>query len=654
MTQTVFPNLFSAFDLGRYRFRNRIFVTGHMTMMVTGGVPNDQQVAYYKERARGGVGLIVMEAAAVHKTALRGGSVIDASDDACIPGYSLVAEACAEYDCPVIAQLFHPGREMTLAPDGSRLVAYAPSAVPNERFRVMPRALPESLIHEIVSGYGDAARRLENAGLAGTEIVASMGYLPSQFLNPNVNQRCDEYGGNFENRLRFLREVIANIRDKTKNTFLLGVRISIEEMTHDGLDSTVSTKICQALDKDRTLDYLNIIAGSSSDAAGAIHIAPPMVVENAYLAAPAGHLRGLLNTPIFLAGRINQPQDAEAILDRGQADMCGMTRATICDPNMPNKAAAGETDDIRACIACNQACIGHEQVGYPISCIQRPETGRELIYGTLRPAPTSRKIMVVGGGPAGMKASIEASRRGHAVTLYEATRRLGGQALLAQQLPGRAEFGGLISNLEREIESAGVKVQTATLVDIATIEQQQPDAIVLATGALPYRPPLELSDDASVVEGWSVIDGSAQVGASVVIADWRCDWVGLGIAEKLVREGCQVRLCVSGIAAGEFIQPYVRDKWNGILHSLGVKVIPYMRLVGADVGSAYLQHTVSGEISEIGEIDTVVLAQGHIARTELENSLAGYPFEIHVIGDCLAPRTAEEAILEGMKTGHML
>ena len=217
---------------------------------------------------------------------------------------------------------------------------------------------------------------------------------------------------------------------------------------------------------------------------------------------------------------------------------------------MPTKAKDARPDDIRACIGCNRACIGHLIMGYPVSCIQHPETGRELTYGEKSPASEARKVLVVGGGPGGMKAAVVAAERGHAVTLYEQSSQLGGQVNLAQLLPGRSEFGGLVTNFTRELELAGVRVIKGIKVDRALIESEQPAVVVLATGASPYHPPIEGEEEAHVVDAWQVIKGEANVGSSVVIADWRCDWVGLGLAEKLAKDGCRVRLCVNGNFAG--------------------------------------------------------------------------------------------------------
>jgi hypothetical protein len=422
-------------------------------------------------------------------------------------------------------------------------------------------------------------------------------------------------------------------------------------MDHDGLEPDEVVEIAGALAGDGVIDYLNVTAGTSAGLAGSVHIVPPMAVENAYVAPLAAAVKARAGLPVFVAGRINQPQIAERVLTDGQADMIGMTRAMISDPEMARKAQAGRLDDIRACIACNQACIGHMLKGFPISCIQHPETGRELEFGERTRGDTSRRVVVVGGGPGGMKAAAVAAERGHDVTLYEASSRLGGQVNLAQLLPGRAEFGGLTTNLMREMALAGVEVVTNSEIRREQLDEVRPDAIIVATGATPYRPSIEGADEAHIVEAWQILRDDANVGANVVIADWRGDWIGLGLAEKLARDGCHVRLAVNGVTAGQMIPQYVRDKWLGELHRLGVEIIPYARLFGADGDTVYLQNTTSGEAVLCDGVDTLVTALGHQSESGLENELAGWPGEIHVIGDCLAPRTAEEAVLEGLRAG---
>ena len=651
MTQQ-FPTLFSPLTVRNVTIKNRIFSSAHGTMIAAGTV-NDGLIAYHEARAKGGAGLVIVEVASVHPTAFYSDHVLNAQTDACIAGYRRLADRVHSHDCTLFGQLFHPGREVLHSRDGSSTEAYAPSAIPNDRFHVMPRAMPVNLVHEVIECYGDAARRLKEGGLDGVEIVASHGYLPSQFLNPKVNVRTDEYGGSFDNRLRFVREVIDNIRSKVGD-FVIGMRISGDEKDSTGLDDSQAADICEALDGPDSVDYFSVVGGTSASLGGSVHIAPPMFFEAGYAAPYAANVKSRVSKPVFVAGRFNQPQVAEKMLNAGDADMCAMTRALICDPEMPSKTKSGRLDDVRACIGCNQACIGHVLMGYPVSCIQHPETGRELQYGHRVPASEPRKILVAGGGPAGMKVAAVAAERGHNVTLYEQTAQLGGQTLLAQMLPRRAEFGGIVTNLAREVELAGVNVVKSTLVNRALVETEKPDAVVVATGALPYRPPIEGAEDAHVVDAWQVISGQANVGTSVVIADWRCDWVGMGLAEKLARDGCHVRLCVNGNSAGQMIQQYVRDTWLGALHELGIEVIPMARLFGVDSDTAYFEHASSDQPIVCEDMDTMVLALGHSPEDGLEAELQGFDAEIIPIGDCFSPRTAEEAVLDGLKVGSQL
>lgn len=384
---------------------------------------------------------------------------------------------------------------------------------------------------------------------------------------------------------------------------------------------------------------------------GSIHVVPPMNIANAYLAPLAATVKQLVPVPVFVAGRINQPQDAETIVATGQADMTEMTRAQIADPDMANKARTGRIDDIRACIACSQACIGHMQAGHGISCIQHPETGRELEYAVKPSVRNPGTVVVAGGGPAGMKAAAVAAERGHRVILAEQARRLGGQVLLAQELPGRAEFGGIVTNLQREMAYHAVEIRLGTRMTRQTLEDWGADAVIVATGARPLVPDIENDGHAMLVDAWQVIRGETSVGSRVVIADWRCDWTGIGLAEKLAREGCHVTLAVNGMMPGQMIQMYVRDHWAGELNRLGVEIVPYVRLVGADSSGTWLQHVTSGEIIFIESVDTVIAAVGHMPDTTLAEELADWHGTLIEVGDCLSPRTCEEAVLEGMKAG---
>ena len=645
---TAFPSLFSPIEIGGLRIRNRIFSPAHGTTLGSDGCVSDALIAYHEARAAGGAGLIIIEGMTLHPTYAFPDLFLYAGDDKVVPGLARLATAVQAHDCKILGQLFHAGRAVRASYDGSRPVTVSASAVPDERYKIVPRALGSDEIKDIVAAYGAAARRCRVAGLDGVEIIASMGYLVAQFLNSRTNRRDDGYGGALSGRMRFLQEILMAARDALGEQGVLGLRISGDERERDGLSPDEVIEICRRVDAFKLVDYFNVTAGSSASPAGWVHVFPPMAMSPGYVAPAAAAIKAVVEKPVLVAGRINQPQEAERILQAGQADMIGMARAMICDPDFASKAASGRAEDIRACIGCNQACVGHRLAHHGISCIQHPETGRELTFGKLKPTKAVRNVAVVGGGPGGMKAAAVAAARGHGVTLYEREKYLGGQAWLAQQLPGRAEFGGLITNLEREMALAGVTVRTDCSVGIDLLRETAPDMVIVATGAQAARP--EIEGEGHIVEAYDVVRGTANVGSSVVIADWRCDWVGLGVAEKLARDGCRVRLLVDGTVAGETIQGIVRDLWIAELHKLGVEIVTYARLYGLDGDTAYFEQMVSGEAIVCEEVDTLVVANAPRASTDLlERLQAEWQCDVVAIGDCLSPRTAEEAVLEGLE-----
>ena len=648
MSQSL-PNLFSPIDLGPVRVKNRIVSTGHHTYLAD-KQPGDALIAYHEARARGGAGLIVSEIVAVHETAGFSRQLLSFEDTSAGEGYGRLVEACHRYDCKLFAQLFHPGREILSSWSGFGPVAWAPSAVANERFHIMPKPMSIDLIEDVIAGFGKTAAQLAAAGIDGVEIVGSHGYLPAQFLSPAVNRREDRYGGDFEGRMRFVSEVIDAIRSNAPG-IAVGLRLSANDYEPDGLDETAISEVCVEL-QDR-LDYFSLVAGSSATLGASVHITPAMGFDSAYVAPLSQTVRERVEKPVVVTGRINQPQVAEQVIAAGQADLCGMTRAMICDPEMPNKANAGEFDDIRACIGCNQACIGRAHKGLTISCIQYPESGRELEFPPLKPVDEPKRVLVVGGGPGGMKAAVTAAGRGHRVTLYERESQLGGQALLAQRLPGRDEFGGIVTNLQRELERAGAEVVTGESVDLDLIRREGADAVILATGAVVKAIDNENLDPDTLSTYEDVLLGRASPGNRVAIADWKADWIGLGLAEKLAREGCQVKLMVNAALAGESLQIYTRNHYVGRLYQLGVEIVPHARLYGSDGTTVYFQNTLTDDAIII-ETDSLVLSLGQQPVNELEQQLNEAGIASQVIGDCLIPRTAEEAVYEGMIAGRSI
>lgn len=647
----LYPLLLSPLQVGLVTLKNRIVSTGHGTRLAANRVASDALIAYHAARAAGGAGLIITEAAMIDEAGVYSNSHLVVDTDDIIPSLTKLAAAIHAHGARIFGQVFHLGLEQMTELDGRRAAALGPSGGVSERYHVSGRQMSVAKIQHLVGKFGDAARRMKAAGFDGIEVAASHGYLIAQFLSPQINTRDDAYGGNDDNRLRFLLEVLAEVRAQVGPDMPIGVRISGDELAGDGLTPEEVLAVCDRLEAEGGVDYFNITSGSSRQVGSAVHIVPPMSTDMALTATYAAAIKARVSAPVMAVGRINHAATAEDVLASGQADFCGMTRALITDPKFPSKLMEGRAEDVRVCIGCNQACIDRMHRGYGVSCIQHPETGRELIWGTVKRAEAPRKVLVAGGGPGGLKAAAAAAERGHLVTLFEATGRLGGQAQVAQLLPRRAEFGGIIGNLEHEARKAGVDIRLNAPVDRAMIEAEAPDSVIIATGATAYRPDIEGIDEAHVVDAQEVLEGRANIGGRVVIADWRCDWTGLGLAEKLAKDGCAVRLVSTGHVAGEMIPRYMRDLWLGEMHKLGVEMIPMARLFGVDEDCVYFQHIASSEPVICEDVDTVVLAQGSRPVTVLEDSLQGWSGTLHVIGDALAARTAEEAVLEGLEAG---
>lgn len=653
----MYENLFEPITLGPTQLRNRIFNPPHGTTLGADGLVSDELIAYHEARAKGGAGLIILEGMAFHPSFAFESAYLNAGRDDIIPGMKKLSRACGTHGAAVFGQLFHAGRSVRYSHDGSRPLVFSASDTPDDRYRVVPVPMPNDMVWEVIESYATAAARLAEAGLDGIEILASQGYLIGQFLNPATNRRDDEFGGSLENRMRFLSESIARIRGAIGGSKTLGIRITLDEKTQFGMEAAEAVKVCQILEKEGHVDYFSVISGSSSSPDGWIHVFPPMAVPPAFVANDAAQLKSAITKPVLVAGRINQAQAASQILSEGKADMVGMVRALIADPEFPNKVAANRSEDIRACIGCNQACVGHRLTHHAISCIQNPVTGRELEF---RPRSTRprRLVWVIGGGPGGMKAAVTAADQGHEVILYEKQPKLGGQVNLAEKLPGRSEFGGVTTNLIGELDRSSIQVCLSSSASPEAFHAIEPDVVIVSTGAVPRLPEVEITGT-QLLSAWSVIAGEKPSGQNVVIADWSSDWSAMGVAHMLALSGHKVRIFSGASTCGESIPAIVRDQWFGELQSLNVELTCYARFFGAEDQTAFFQHTINGEAIVCEDVDAVVSCYPPRSNndcswvSELKAPDTG-SLQITTIGDALAPRTVEEAVLEGFKAAWMI
>jgi 2,4-dienoyl-CoA reductase-like NADH-dependent reductase (Old Yellow Enzyme family)/thioredoxin reductase len=618
----VFEALLRPLALGPVEIGNRIVSTSHQTNLVRNHLPTEEFVAYHEARARGGTGLIVMEATAVHESGLLHAHTLAGYSAEIVGGYRRVVEAVRPHGTRLFTQLFHGGREQIASPP--RPQALAPSAIPSHRFHTEPRALRLAEIDAIVAGYARGAELAAEGGLDGVEISAAHNYLVAQFFTPALNRRIDDWAAG----PRFLLALVDAIRAAAPE-LALGVRLSA--------DSTAAQAVARELSG--RIDYLSLALGESSTYRGSTLIAPPPPTPENVIATLTESFR--VGPPIIATTRIVDPAEADAIVRRGQADAVGMTRALITDPDLPAKVAEGRPEEILRCIGCN-ACIAHYHAGTPIACSQNPRTGRERAIPRPAGARRARRLVVVGAGPAGLAAAVEAGASRHDVVLLEKAGQIGGQIALAGSAGMHEETARELGrNYENLLERGGVDLQVGVEGSRETIAALAPDAVVVATGAVPYDSGID------GVQSWEVLSGLRPDGDVVVVADWGGDPSGLAAAELLAGLGYEVTLAVASVAVGESLHQYTRNLYLETLYRAGVRVEHHLELVDRRPGQAVFRNVFVPELEVVLPADTLLLAAGRVPLDGLAAELSGLDLAIEEAGDCRSPRSLEEAILEG-------
>jgi 2,4-dienoyl-CoA reductase-like NADH-dependent reductase (Old Yellow Enzyme family)/thioredoxin reductase len=618
-------HLFSPLRLGPVELQNRIVSTAHQTTLVRDHLPTDDFVAYHEARARGGAGLIVLEATAVDQPGVLTGHTLAGFREEIVPGLARVAGAVQPHDTHLFLQLLHGGRERIASPP--RPPALAPSAVPSLRFHVEPRELSADEIAGIVEGYGRAAANVAAAGLDGIEVSGAHNYLVAQFFTPELNRREDEWA----EPSRFLLAVLSAVRAAAPG-LTVGVRLSADSEAAKAVAEEVVGHI----------DYIGLALGDSSTYVGSTGIVPPPPVPENTIAALTPPFQ--VGVPLLATSRIVDPLEADRLIGEGRCDAVGMTRALITDPDMPRKAREGKFDAVVRCIGCN-ACIAHYHAGTPIACAQNPRTGRERTLPPPERSADPRRIVVVGAGPAGLAAAAGAAAAGHDVVLLEKSRRIGGQVALAGSAPMHEEVArSLRANYERLLD--GVDIRLETEGDEEAISALAPAAVILATGARPYEP-AALAAGLETVQAWDILAGPRPHGRRIVIADWGGDATGLAAADLLNRDGNEVVVAIGSVALGETLHQYQRNVYAARLYRAGVRLEHHLELAEAEDSHVRFRNLFAPDLETRIAADLLVLALGRVPEHGLAQRLEARGLEAHEAGDCLSPRSIEEAILEG-------
>ncbi|WP_174614692.1 FAD-dependent oxidoreductase [Virgibacillus ihumii] len=644
---TKYPNLFSELKIANTMIKNRIMTSGHQTTLVEEHLPTDDFIAYHTERAKGGVGLIVMEAHGVHHTGLNTPFAIDASNPKIIDIHRKTAANVHQYGGKLFAQLIHHGREAYVSDENADVVA--PSAIPTERFHIIPRELEEDEIQEIIDGFVSSALNLKEAGLDGVEFVGSHTYLFEQFWSPAVNKRTDHWGGSFENRMRFTKEVIQRVRDVVGEDFVLGMRMSLHSKDDVGTSGEESLKIIRYLHELGELNYWSLVIGSSATYKGSSYIVPPAGESASQLFEGVKQVRDIIGKrPLILTSRIYKPEIAERMLQDNNADVVGMTRALIADPHLPSKISAGNEDQIIPCIACNQGCIGRYQEHLPIRCTINPATGREKHFADVPQAKRIQNFSVIGGGPSGIMSALTLARKGHQVTLFEESEQLGGQLNVIRGGLNREQVGNWQTYLINELKRLNVKIETGKRVTVEEVNQQQPVGIIIATGSKSLIPEEFRKTGITAYSSWDVLNKGRIKEENILVVDWKGDWPGIEAAELLASRNKNVEIVSRSYAIAEAVQQYKRNKFLERLDNLGVKQTPNFKLAGVKKDKVILEHLFSGRKEE-REPSAIVFAVGQDASDSLIvfRKFKKHFNNVYRIGDAKFPRTLDEAVWEG-------
>ena len=652
MTET-FEHLLSPLTVGAKRLRNRVLISAHVPRLAEDNLPGAAYVAYHRARARGGAGLQITGATAVHPSGTLGTAYsLQNLDERIVPGYASLAEAVHAEGGTILAQLAHSAATLNVSAPGRPL--WAPSPVQSELARETPLAMTSGQIAEMVEAHRAAADRVRRGGLDGVELLGAFGFLIGAFLSPLSNTRQDDFGGSLENRLRFARAVIGAVRDALGADLILGLRIPGDEGVEGGLTPADLREIARRLASDGQLDYLNVIYGTNYNRMGRMRHWGPTPLPQGVFVPLAANIKQAVDIPVFVAGRVTDPAFAEAVIRDGKADMVAMTRAHIADPEIVAKIRDGRAGDIRPCVGAN-VCI--TLTGGPLRCFHHAEPARDR---TAAPAPRparSKRVAVIGGGIAGLETARAAAKRGHRVTLYDAADEVGGRLGLWATAPLSREFEKAVAWRRRQLEQLQVRVERRRRIAPADLPGLEAEVIVLATGSRPSDavPPDGAEDSViRIATPDEVLGAPGAFSGHTVLRDGGGGRTGLAAAEALAARELPLTIVTTDFLVGEGIDPVVRTPIYEHLLGAGAVFRPGEKIERLAGDRIVLSNLFSRARTELADVATLIDWRGRDSEQALLAAAEQSGAEVHVVGDALAPRSVAFAVAEATKVGEAI